>query len=169
MAAPGATTGRDQRPHTSLIGMAMVLRMQKFPRAARLWPLVAIALYAVVQPAVAPQRREPAQYAAMKKPDYPPEALRAGIEGKTVLRVLISASGAASRVEVYQSSGHPSLDAAALQSVQQFQFVPARMDGVAHASWAKIPIGFSIDHPLALPCSLKWLPWCRAEGAAVSR
>jgi len=30
--------------------MAMVLRMPKFPRAARLWPVLALALYAVAQP-----------------------------------------------------------------------------------------------------------------------
>lgn len=169
MAAPVATTGRELRPHTSLIGIAMVLRMPTFPRAARLWPVLAMALYAVVQPALAPLRQEPARYAAMKKPDYPPEALLAGIEGKTVLRVLISASGAASRVEVHQSSGHPSLDAAALQSVRQFQFTPSRTDGAAHASWAKIPIAFTIDHPLTLLCSLKWLPWCQTEGATPTR
>lgn len=169
MAAPGATTGRDLRPHTSLIGIAMVLRMPELPRAATLWPVLALALYGVVQPALAPLRQEPARYAAMKKPDYPPEALLAGIEGKTVLRVLISASGTASRVEVHQSSGHPSLDAAALQSVQQFQFIPARTNGVAHASWARIPIGFSIESRMALLCPSTWLPWCRAEGAMAPR
>lgn len=147
----------------------MVLRMPKFPRAARLWPLLAIVLCGVVQPALAPLRHEPARYAAAKKPDYPSEALLARTEGKTVLKVLISASGAASRVEVHQSSGHASLDAAALQSVRQFQFIPARTDGVAHASWAKIPISFTINDPLTLPCTLKWLPWCRAEGATPTR
>lgn len=147
----------------------MVLRVPKFPRAARLWPLLAIALCSVVQPVLAPLRAEPAGYAAMKKPDYPPEALRAGIEGTTVLKVLISASGAASRVEVHQSSGHPSLDAAALQSVQQFQFIPAKTDGVAHASWGRIPIRFAIESPMALPCPSTWLPWCRAEGATHPR
>ncbi len=84
----------------------------------------------------------------MKKPGYPPEALRAGMEGKTVLSVLISASGAASRVEVHKSSGHELLDAAALKSVQEFQFTPAKIDGVAHASWARIPISFAIESPL---------------------
>jgi TonB family protein len=165
----GATTGRDLRPHTSLIGIAMVLRMPELPRAATLWPVLALALYGVVQPALAPLRQEPTRYAAMTKPDYPPEALLAGIEGKTVLRVLISASGTASRVEVHQSSAHPSLDAAALQSVQQFQFIPARTNGVAHASWARIPIGFSIESRMALLCPSTWLPWCRAEGAMAPR
>lgn len=147
----------------------MTLRMPKFPRAARLWPILALVSYGVVQPALAPLRREPARYAAMKKPDYPLEALRAGMQGTAVLSVHISAAGAASRVTVYRSSGHPVLDAAALQSVQQFQFTPARMDGVARASWARIPIRFAIDSPMALPCPSTWLPWCQAGGTTHTR
>lgn len=50
MAAPVATTGRDLRPHINLIGIAMVFRMPTLPRAARLWPVLALALCAVAQP-----------------------------------------------------------------------------------------------------------------------
>lgn len=147
----------------------MAFRMSKLVRVSRFWLVLAIALCGVVRPALAPQRTEPARYAAVKKPDYPPEALHTGIEGTTVLSALISASGTASRVAVHQSSGHPLLDAAALKSIQEFQFTPARIDGVARASWVKIPIRFSIQSPMALPCPSTWLPWCRAEGATDSR
>lgn len=48
MAAQVATTSRDLRPHISLIEIAMVFRMPTLPRAARLWPV--LALCAVAQP-----------------------------------------------------------------------------------------------------------------------
>jgi len=86
-----------------------------------------------------------AAYLHNPAPAYPPVARRLGEQGRVVLRVLVSADGQADQVEVRTSSGSPRLDAAALETVQRWTFVPARQGDRPLAAWVLVPISFRLE------------------------
>ncbi len=75
--------------------------------------------------------------------DYPLELWDEGIEGKTVLRVLVTDGGGVDSVEVSETSGHPTLDSAAVAGVRDLRFQPGRRDGKRIQVWATVPVHFS--------------------------
>jgi protein TonB len=66
-----------------------------------------------------------------RPPIYPEDAALRGEQGSVILVVHVSPFGLPSGVDVLQSSGHPSLDRAAVQAVQAWRFLPAVKDGQA--------------------------------------
>jgi protein TonB len=62
---------------------------------------------------------------------YPPELLRAGIEGTVTFRLSIAADGTVAAATIERSSGFAALDRAAEQAVRRWRFTPARRLGVA--------------------------------------
>ena len=78
------------------------------------------------------------------KPAYPPMARKLGIEGTVTLRILVSAEGATEQSRIITSSGTEALDAAAMEAVQRWRFVPARDGRVAIAHWVDVPISFKL-------------------------
>jgi protein TonB len=60
-------------------------------------------------------------------PAYPPVARAAHVEGIVILEAVIDASGSVTSARVLR--GHPTLDQAALDAVQQWKFRPARLNG----------------------------------------
>jgi protein TonB len=62
-----------------------------------------------------------------------------------VLRVLVSAGGGAEQVAIRTSSGFERLDAAALETVKQWKFVPARQGDRSVPAWVLVPISFSLE------------------------
>lgn len=86
-----------------------------------------------------------ADYLSNPKPAYPVASRRLGEEGKVLLRVHVSAEGAAKAVEIKHSCGFPRLDEAAKSAVQQWRFVPARRGSDAIESWVSVPIVFSLQ------------------------
>ena len=59
-------------------------------------------------------------------PIYPREAMLARQTGRVLLRVELDTDGSVLAVDVYRSSGVPSLDAAALRAVRRWRFSPAK-------------------------------------------
>jgi protein TonB len=88
--------------------------------------------------------RFPRKLSANLPPPYPIDALRAGIEGRVVLRVLVGADGRVARLQIESSSGFSSLDAAALDAVRRWRFEPARRLGRAVDFEVLAPVKFSI-------------------------
>lgn len=86
----------------------------------------------------------PAALPGNPAPVYPLPARRAGREGRTVLRVLVDASGNCSEAHILASSGTPSLDEAALAAVRRWRFHPARLDGQAVEKSLDVPVAFSL-------------------------
>lgn len=86
-----------------------------------------------------------AAYLRNPPPVYPATSRRRGEQGQVVLRVFVSADGAAERVEVRSSSGHERLDRAASEAVHQWRFVPARQGEKSVAAWVLVPILFSLE------------------------
>jgi protein TonB len=83
-------------------------------------------------------------YRANPKPEYPPQARDQGLQGLVLLRVRVLPDGKAGEVLVERSSGHAILDQAALRAVKAWLFVPATRNGIAVASWASVPVRFSL-------------------------
>jgi protein TonB len=76
------------------------------------------------------------------RPQYPQEAFIKKIEGTVLVEILIDAQGNVSRAKVVQSV--PLLDAAALQTVYQWKFMPAIKHGKPVPTLAHIPVAFRI-------------------------
>jgi protein TonB len=76
------------------------------------------------------------------RPQYPQEAFIKKIEGTVVVEILIDSQGRVARAKVIQSV--PLLDAAAVQCVYQWVFVPAVKHGRPVATIAHAPVNFRI-------------------------
>ena len=87
---------------------------------------LATAAPAPPEPAPVIPPRFDAAYLDNPAPAYPSLARRMGEQGKVLLRVRVNAGGQAEDVQVKTGSGHPRLDEAALSTVKQWRFVPAR-------------------------------------------
>ncbi len=80
------------------------------------------------------------------KPIYPALARRERQQGRVILALQINTAGHVTNVSLVRSSGFPLLDAAALQSVRRWSFVPAQVAGLAIPSKLEVPITFSLTH-----------------------
>ena len=80
----------------------------------------------------------------MVPPRYPKEAKKAKLEGLVLLQVRIEADAVISEVKVSQSV--PGLDAAAIEAVREWQFLPAlNCSGDPVAAWLMVPVRFKLD------------------------
>lgn len=95
-------------------------------------------------PAVTEARFD-AAYLNNPPPVYPAKSRRKREQGRVLLRVQVSAQGAAERVAIQTSSGHVRLDSAALEAVKRWHFVPARRGDRAVAAEVVVPIVFRLD------------------------
>jgi protein TonB len=94
--------------------------------------------------AIVPPRFD-AAYLNNPAPPYPVAARRRGEGGRVQLRVLVTAAGRASRVEVSSSSGSALLDEAAKDAVERWRFLPARRGDEVIDAWVIVPIVFSLE------------------------
>lgn len=85
-----------------------------------------------------------AAYLNNPKPPYPPVAFQMRIEGTVSLKVLVLPDGKAGEVLLGRSSGNSLLDQSAMNTVAQWQFVPAKSQGKDISQWVSIPITFSL-------------------------
>lgn len=100
----------------------------------------------VVQaPAPVVQAREGANYLKNPRPAYPRQAKRDGLEGTTLLRIWVQASGKPGAVTVQKSSGHELLDDAAKEAVSKWTFVPATQGGAPVGGFVTVPIVFRLQ------------------------
>ncbi len=100
---------------------------------------------AVAMPAPITPPRSDAAYLNNPRPNYPAVARRRGDQGTVYVRVVVTAEGLAGGVMLERSSGHPSLDEAALNAVRSWRFVPARRAGQAIESPYVVPLVFRLD------------------------
>lgn len=128
-------------------------------------PMPVVAATPEPQPITAPAPREPpavvqapqepeevtltsqmltAIYLSNPKPSYPYVSRRMGEQGTVLLRVFVSVAGAATSIELKESSGFTRLDRAALDAVQDWKFLPAKRGEQPVAAWVIVPIKFSL-------------------------
>lgn len=86
-----------------------------------------------------------ASYLHNPKPAYPLMARRRGLEGVVRLDVRVSAEGIPTAVKVRDSSGHESLDEAALTAVWHWRFSPARRGGEPVEGAVVVPVRFNLE------------------------
>ena len=85
-------------------------------------------------------------YETATPPAYPIEALRAGVQGTVLLKVLVDTSGKPVQVTIDRSSGSRVLDDAARQHVlAAWRFHAAMRDGRAIQAWALVPVKFNLS------------------------
>lgn len=79
------------------------------------------------------------------RPQYPADALAAGVEGRVVLRVELDRAGRVTRAVVAKTSGQAVLDEAARRAVATWKFEPATRLGIRVATAIKVPVVFKIE------------------------
>ena len=88
------------------------------------WPPVGV--FRVVQGITAPKIIKSA------RPNYPPEAMRAKIQGRVQMEMVVQADGTVGEVRVVRSLDRKfGLDDAAVKAVKEMRFSPAMKDGMA--------------------------------------
>ena len=75
--------------------------------------------------------------------EYPLRLWDQGIEGSTLVRVLVNESGSVDSVIVVESSGHAEFDSAAVAGARDMEFEPATRQGQPLRVWARVPVHFS--------------------------
>lgn len=75
---------------------------------------------------------------------YPEDLWDAGVEGKTVLRILITEQGSVDSARVETPSGYAAFDSAALAGTSALRFDPAKRDGTPIRKWVLLPVEFDI-------------------------
>jgi len=83
-------------------------------------------------------------YKVNPPPRYPAAARRRGQQGTVVLSVHVDEQGRVSNLWLFESSGHSSLDTAALQAVKDWLFEPGMQDGKKVAMWVTVPVRFEL-------------------------
>lgn len=76
---------------------------------------------------------------------YPEVALHQRAEGKVVVVAAIAADGQVGDVRIESSSGHASLDRAAVSMIESQRYAPARLDEQPVAVHARIPVTFALQ------------------------
>ncbi|CAM3422912.1 energy transducer TonB [Parendozoicomonas haliclonae] len=78
-------------------------------------------------------------------PAYPYRARKMGHEGTVMLEIRLNREGRIDSLEVLESSGHASLDRAALKAVSGWQFLPLLEQGRGIPSRVRIPVRFKLS------------------------
>lgn len=102
--------------------------------------IVAAALLGCEQAPVVPPR-----VASEVAVPYPEELWDANVEGETLVRAHVNASGVADSVLVERSSGYPEFDQAAAHGVSGLKFVPGRRGTEATELWVRVPVQFRLQ------------------------
>lgn len=85
------------------------------------------------------------QYRSAPPPEYPRTALRRGLEGVVLLRVVVGIDGRPVEVGIERSSGHELLDREAMRHVlRRWSFQPATRDGQPIQAIGLVPIEFHL-------------------------
>lgn len=89
-----------------------------------------------------PDRR---RYEMAMRRYYPGRLVRAGIQGRVELHLLVDEEGAVERIELVASSGHGRLDDAARRIARHLRYAPAMMRDRQVAVWVSQPFCFVVE------------------------
>lgn len=93
---------------------------------------------------------------------YPQSAIEAREQGTVTVKMEVLADGHVANATIDTYSGHPDLDAAALQSVSLWSFSPGTKDGKPEARWVRVPVEFNLTEDTSdavpLPQDLPSIP-----------
>lgn len=83
---------------------------------------------------------------SMPAPEYPALAVKAGIEGKTVVKMLVDTDGSVIAVEILKSSGNQMLDESAVHAAKKSKFTPAKQRDKFVRVWVVRQIEFKLNN-----------------------
>ncbi|MGQ9464811.1 MAG: energy transducer TonB [bacterium] len=83
---------------------------------------------------------------SMPAPEYPVLAVKAGIEGKVVVKMLVDTDGSVIAVEIIKSSGNQMLDDAAISAAKRAKFTPAKQRDRFVRVWVVRQIEFKLNN-----------------------
>ncbi|MGH8550785.1 MAG: energy transducer TonB [Methylococcales bacterium] len=78
-------------------------------------------------------------------PEYPRIARKRGWEGTVLLLIQVTREGHCANVTVHRTSGHESLDKAAVEATRKWTFIPAKRGETPVASSVIVPIRFTLS------------------------
>ena len=78
------------------------------------------------------------------EPDYPPSARKRRFEGTVTLIIEMLANGTIGDIKIITSSGHDSLDRAAINAVKQWRHAPATRNDIPVTQWAEQTLRFTL-------------------------
>ncbi len=84
------------------------------------------------------------EYAKLRPPRYPQEAVKDHATGKAILHVMVGADGVPKDIRIVTSTGNVYLDNAAVESAAEWRFKPKRCSGKAVSSEVLLPVNFSL-------------------------
>ena len=87
---------------------------------------------------------EPSFLSPPKPPTYPRQARRRNQQGTAYVEALVGEDGKTQNVEIYESSGFPLLDRAAVQAVMSWELKPKIVGGKAVLSKVRVPVHFNL-------------------------
>lgn len=95
------------------------------------------------------ERSKPSEIAAsrrMRPPRYPPSAVRAGVQGKVMVNVLVGADGVPSSADVFgiEPASAVELGGAAVAAALQWRYRPALHDGQPVGAALLVPVDFRL-------------------------
>ena len=79
----------------------------------------------------------------MVRPQYPPEAKQAGIEGTVLLHVKVATDGTVKEIVVKE--GEPKLVEATVEAVRQWEYEPVQVDGKAVEASTDVTVNFKLS------------------------
>lgn len=123
-----------------LLALTAVVGVLTFPMA----PIAGTA-WAAAEPLKIEGNVKPPKIVNQVPPDYPASARDAKIEGTVVVDTVIDKQGRVQNPTVAESSGNADLDRSAVDTVAQWRFQPAALDGRPVEVYYTITIRFALD------------------------
>ena len=80
-----------------------------------------------------------------RKPEYPPESLKLGEEGISLIGFLVRADGTVARAVVLNSSGSADLDRETMAALSKCPFKPVTKDGQPVEAWEQVMYLWKLD------------------------
>jgi len=75
---------------------------------------------------------------------YPMTAQRSGEQGDVYLKVFVHENGKTDRVQIAKSSGYADLDNAAIESVLNWRYIPAKRNGETVDDWTTVHLVYQL-------------------------
>ena len=94
-----------------------------------------------------------ARMIAQPKPEYPPLARQARIEGTVKLQIIVAKDGSVLEAQVL--SGHPLLVQAAIDAVKQWKYQPTLLNGQPVEVVTPLDVTFTLSQPTGVPAPLR--------------
>lgn len=85
------------------------------------------------------------KYARQFQPNFPTGKLRAGIEGKVTVRVLVGTNGRAKAIEQVSATDPAFYRATERHALRKWRFTPATSDGKPVEQWMTVSVNFTIS------------------------